>query len=309
MTEHFRPFDYEKSFSEQADILLSQQILEWPELKTGCDFLKSTEEASLPVGEFRFKKLLNSNRMTNIKADVGSQAMPQRRCFLCPDNLPPEQRGLELDDFLLLCNPRPIFERHFTLASREHKEQEMDIDRLITTAKLIGSNFTIFFNGAKAGASAPDHLHFQICPLASLPLMHQISHMDLRSPRVINVLDAGYVLLRDASPEKLQGCLLVLMKASQETLNRGTESLNILAHFSQNQWTLVFVPRRKHRPALFERSGDKQLLLSPAAVETAGAIVTSRRSDFDRIDCQLLREIWQELYFSQAEASKLLEGL
>ena len=35
-------------------------------------------------------------------------------------------------------------------------------------------SFSAFYNGARCGASAPDHLHFQACPAGMLPLEHRL---------------------------------------------------------------------------------------------------------------------------------------
>ena len=57
----------------------------------------------------------------------------------------------------------PIFEDHLTVPLRWHEKQQIKPyyeDMLDIVSDL--SDYALFYNGPKCGASAPDHMHFQV---------------------------------------------------------------------------------------------------------------------------------------------------
>ena len=311
MNEGFAAYDVNKAFAEQAEALYARQLGDWPDFKAGVDALEGIRLEKLETGEVQFVKLFNPTRIVNIKADLSAEGIARRKCFLCLDNLPVAQGGLELDGFVLLCNPRPIFPKHFTFSSMQHEAQSLPahINLMIKTSALAGQNYCIFFNGARAGASAPDHMHFQICPASELPLVDHINKIELASPSVMDVLGAGYLLFQESDASRLHKQLLSLLESAEKHLHCSEESINLLMSFSGGAWKVILVPRRKHRPACFDGPEETRLLVSPAAVETAGALVLPRLSDFERLNLSQLREIWRELYFSPSEYARWLNGI
>ncbi len=75
-------------------------------------------------------------------------------------------------DWLILCNPFPIFIPHFTIAHRRHRPQALkeNLTDLLRLARDLSPEFAVFYNGPRCGASAPDHLHFQGFPAGALPM-------------------------------------------------------------------------------------------------------------------------------------------
>ena len=63
----------------------------------------------------------------------------------------------------MLINPFPIFPEHFTIPHREHVPQRIagNFAAMLDLARAMSPRYTVFYNGPKCGASAPDHLHFQ----------------------------------------------------------------------------------------------------------------------------------------------------
>ena len=115
----------------------------------------------------------NPKRIVSTSANVDDKSVRERKCFLCLENLPEEQKGvLYRDEFLILCNPAPIFPRHFTISTVRHTPQEIGkfIGTLLSLAKELSPEFTVFYNGPRCGASAPDHMHFQASPSWSIPV-------------------------------------------------------------------------------------------------------------------------------------------
>src|SRR5262249_57668196 len=66
----------------------------------------------------------NPQRIVSTAAKVDAAAIKQRPCFLCADNLPPEERGIAFGaDFVALYNPFPVLPRHLVITSRRHIPQ------------------------------------------------------------------------------------------------------------------------------------------------------------------------------------------
>ena len=91
------------------------------------------------------------------------------------DHLPEEQKGiLYRGDYLILCNPMPVFFPHFTVSHLDHRPQIIteQIDTFLQLIADLGPGWAVLYNGPRVttGASAPDHLHFQIIPSGRMPI-------------------------------------------------------------------------------------------------------------------------------------------
>ena len=83
--------------------------------------------------------------------------------LLCPANLPPVQKGIPFGGhYNILVNPFPIFPRHLTVPELAHTPQRIAtrFTDMLELAEAL-TDYIIFYNGPKCGASAPDHAHFQ----------------------------------------------------------------------------------------------------------------------------------------------------
>ena len=58
-----------------------------------------------------------------------------------------------------------------TIVRREHAPQRMigALPAMLALARELEGRYTLLYNGPRAGASAPDHLHMQALPVGSLP--------------------------------------------------------------------------------------------------------------------------------------------
>ncbi|MCM1310748.1 MAG: DUF4922 domain-containing protein [Bacteroides sp.] len=138
-----------------------KQLAIWPEVAARYEALKNVEVKN--VGDHCVQ--FNPARAVSTAAKVDAASIAARPCFLCAENRPKEQIALEWGDYEILVNPFPIFPGHLTIAAKTHIPQTLerrfeDMQKL--SRQLPG--YTLFFNGAKAGASAPDHMHFQAVP-------------------------------------------------------------------------------------------------------------------------------------------------
>jgi len=171
-------------FDRESDVFLpalcqslyDAQKLSWPGLADAVRALDSVRVRRL-AGQSRIYLQYNPARAVNSGAAVDVESISKRPCFLCRDNLPPEQQGiLYKKQYGILCNPMPIFKNHFTVVSLEHDPQNIasSIEVLLSlSAEMKG--YAVFYNGPACGASAPDHLHFQAVPKIYLPLLREIN--------------------------------------------------------------------------------------------------------------------------------------
>ena len=126
----------------------------------------------------------NPARAVSTCAKVDKASIAARPCFLCLSHKPEEQESvrIQLDEsFSLRLNPYPILPGHLTISTESHQWQTLADktsrrlpERLVDwLEKNFASGYTVFYNGAKCGASAPDHFHFQAVRQEDVPLIRQ----------------------------------------------------------------------------------------------------------------------------------------
>ncbi|HTP12387.1 MAG TPA: DUF4922 domain-containing protein, partial [Bacteroidota bacterium] len=153
--------------------LLDEQRKSWKDLTDGFEALRTVKTRELVCGGFPVTLQFNPGRIKSTGAVLDEASLRARKCFLCVENLPVPQRGvLYSDEFLILCNPAPIFKGHFTVSHVDHREQSIEAfpGVFLDLARDLSPQFTVFYNGPKCGASAPDHLHYQVCPSNVIPI-------------------------------------------------------------------------------------------------------------------------------------------
>lgn len=165
--------------SSQATELLAKQLVTWPLAEKNYKALEAVQVKSFDMGGFSIRAQFNPTRIVSSGAKVDAQSLKERKCFLCPENLPVEQERLPFGfRHLVLCNPYPIFPQHFTIPTRKHTPQlilPQWNDFLELTRRL--APFTVFYNGPRSGASAPDHAHFQAVTRGIMPLDEEVTHL------------------------------------------------------------------------------------------------------------------------------------
>lgn len=262
----------------------------------------------------------NPKRIVSTGAKVDTHSIRQRRCFLCIENLPSEQQGvLYQNEFFLLCNPMPIFSAHYTISHVQHRPQLISapLETFLQLAQDLSPAFTVFYNGAQCGASAPDHLHFQAAPAGKIPIEHEASNASRRefvqetggiAVILLKEIGRAVVVLEGANAEKLIHVLQQLLVKMQMILQIAEEpKVNILCQYHSSQWRVILFPRRKHRPEVFFKEGDEKILISPASVDMGGLIVTPVEKDFRTVDAQLIEAIYDEVSWDETTMRKLIE--
>ena len=139
--------------------LLTEQLAPWETARNNYAALSGVQVKELDVNGIPYKVQFNPARIVSSGAKVDAQSIKERKCFLCPANLPPAQKGIPFEGhYNILVNPFPIFPRHLTIPEVAHVNQRIAVrfkDMLALAQAL--TDYTIFYNGPKCGASAPDH--------------------------------------------------------------------------------------------------------------------------------------------------------
>ncbi len=282
--------------------LFMQQAEAWPLLAKGLAGLATARTRTLQVGAASVALRHIPHRLQSTTARVDAASIGARPCFLCLRNLPPQQQAVAVgDEWLALCNPFPILERHLTIVHREHVPQRLAgrISALLDLARELPASFVIY-NGPECGASAPDHLHFQAADRALFPI-----EGDTRGAEGLADLPSRPIVLRDAAQAPLVARLERLLRLlAERTTRRGEPLVNLAAFHSQGRFTVFVFARRKHRPAAFERG---ELLLSPAAIDLSGVLVAPREADYERLDGATVAAVLDEVMLGRLELRALAE--
>ena len=249
------------------------------------------------------------SRSTNAKVDPKSIA--KRACFLCPENIPKEERGISYGEYVVLPNPFPITKNHLTVPLRSHTPQKLQGSEreLLNLAKELGPQMAAFYNGPCCGASAPDHFHFQICT-SSLPLIDEIQQIKPESLRAESSFGRRYIVHKTKKIETAEKRILAVVEALKKALKRSEEPpLNILCRHDGEYFETLIFPRSKHRPKCCFAQGSKRLLISPATLEMAGVLVILNIDDYDRVDEKVIYSVFDEVTHSRDLIENLVESL
>ncbi len=305
----------ENEYANAAKLLLQIQIKEWDHLDDGYKNLSSLKTKSFRFDSYNIKIQFNAERIYSTSAKVDVDSIKNRSCFLCEKNLPEEQKGIKLlENYLLLCNPYPVFPEHFTIVTVNHKPQEISSSFIdfIMISKLLSDKYTVIYNGPQCGASAPDHLHFQAGTKYFMPIendFHSIKNefgdIILNSEELtITAADDG--LRRFISLESNDD--KILLKAfnnfydiySELNNNNSEPMMNLICNFDEEYgWRVIIFLRSKHRPSHYYLEGENRIMFSPAAIDLGGVCITPVEKDFEKINKKILKEIFNEVFLNR----------
>jgi hypothetical protein len=256
---------------------------------------------------------VNPARRRSTLAKTDAQSVAARRCFLCAENMPTEERGVAFEDLVIMPNPFPVLPMHCTIASREHRPQLIAgrIDCLLRLAKEIRPELAAFYNGPQCGASAPDHFHFQAARASEIPILSQLPMIPEGNTAFSHSTFGRQMLIaRGSDIRDIQLAVEKAIHALQELTQSPAEPmLNVLAHHGQSGYTVIVFPRRAHRPACYFAAGPEQLLVSPAVLEMCGILVATQAEQLERIDADVARTIYQEVSIGNSDFEQLVGRL
>ena len=310
------------SFSTKTKILLKEQLKEWELAGNNYKGLEKVKTKAIRLdGGATIKVQFNPERITSSAAKVDAKSIQQRPCFLCEKNRPKEQRGLPFNNnYTVLVNPFPIFPEHLTIPHKEHIDQliENHFDSMLDLAKEL-EDFTVFYNGPKCGASAPDHFHFQAGIKGFMPIEEEYREGkftellgERKGVQLLTWRNYGrhIITLDSISNLGIKDVFLQLLHLLKELQPNDSEPMfNILAYTESGRTIVHIFPRALHRPDYFFAEGDNQILISPASVDMGGVFITPREVDFEKITSNDISSILKQVSMKGKATKKIMENV
>ena len=304
----------------------NRQMEQWELARNNFRNLYNVEQKTLDADGTTLRVQFNPARIVSTGAKIDKKSIEKRPCFLCKKNRPEEQMTKYFDkDFEFLVNPYPILPVHYTIPMRSHQPQAIfgsygEIRRILSEYP----ELTVFYNGPKCGASAPDHCHFQAVCKGFLPIqngwqrysrnltdIYAASEDDCISE--ITDYPTPALLIRSHS-QKADNELFKLVYKSLPKYEDDTEPMmNIVSWRQDATFLTIIFPRRKHRPDCYpSQDGTQQeesMMVSPGALDMAGLIITPHKEDFDRITAQKAISILQEVSLTKEQFDSVKDNI
>jgi hypothetical protein len=308
-----------RDFHARVRALIGQQRATWPALSRATAALDEVQYKPLRVRGSEVFAQFNPARIVSTSAKVDAASIKERPCFLCPQHLPAEEKGVEFGaNLVVLCNPFPVLRDHLVVSSREHMPQRIggNFGALLDLTRELGAEFFTLYNGPACGASAPDHLHFQACSRERLPIARDVESWERRVVTRGGGLEVftlpGYrlnvLVARGEGREALRGWFEQAVERLAAVTNAtGEPLLNLVATYGGGAWTVYLFPRERHRPACYFAEGEARLLVSPAGIDLAGVIVVPDPRHFARITAHDLESIFREVTLGDARFAALCD--
>ncbi len=308
-------------FRARSQALIAQQVDAWPMLRAAVVGLAEVESKKLSVKGSEVFAQFNPDRIVSTAARVDAATIDQRPCFLCVENLPPQEKGIAFGfDFVELCNPFPVLKNHLVIAARRHTPQiiEGNFGILLDLAKELGDEWFALYNGPKCGASAPDHLHFQACSRELPPIIHDIERWDRRAIIETKTIEAftlrnyriNLLTVRGRDRGELIDWFDFALHHLTETTDASAEPMiNLIATCDDGRWTVIVFPRGKHRPSRYDAEGDAKLMVSPAAIDLAGVLVVPQQEHFARITGPDVEQVYAEVTLNNSQFESWIKCL
>ncbi|MDE6578754.1 MAG: DUF4922 domain-containing protein, partial [Muribaculaceae bacterium] len=178
---------------EEIQSFVDRQLNSWNLASQNYKDLYGVKRRSVSIGDFEATIQCNPARIISTAAKVNDGMPISRPCFLCKKNRPSSQfEKVIFPGWEMLVNPYPIFPVHLTIVNSEHIPQSRMPEAIVDIADCL-PGMAVFFNGARAGASAPDHLHLQAVMKDELPIVkiaetyHSDSDLSIRPSSDFNL--------------------------------------------------------------------------------------------------------------------------
>lgn len=310
---------------QAGELFIENQLAKWQTARTNHEALNQIETRRFELAGNTITVQFNPARAVSTCAKVDKSSIEARKCFLCPENKPNEQDEIiiSLDEpFSLRINPYPILPGHLTISSLKHQDQVL-ADKTISQlpGKLISwleeyfaSGYVLFYNGAKCGASAPDHFHFQAVKQSDVPVIQQwerlmetaVREKEIKTEngntyssfQITSYICPIQVFICNHSADILPEMINQYLESLPLHEGESEPRYNLFAwQDKQRGFTMAYFPREEHRPACYTATRGEQLLVSPGALDMAGLLVTPRKEDFDRITESDITKIYKEVAY------------
>lgn len=309
----------EKVTSAQINDFINAQIAEWPMAAGNFEALKGVKVKEVTLPGWTIKVQFNPARIVSSSAKVDAKSLKERKCFLCAQNRPDVQRGISWGDkYTILINPFPIFPRHLTIPDDGHVDQLIEgrIADMMSLAQQL-DEYTVFYNGPRCGASAPDHMHFQAGNSDFLTLGEALEAAELKTVAtdgdsvlaLVDTLPLNVFVIDADTPEAGQRLFSRLYAAIPVPEGEREPMMNLLCYATAAGVRLVVIPRKRHRPSFYGTEGEGTMLLSPASVDMGGVFITPLEKDFNALDADKICQVLNELCLSNDEINQIAQNI
>lgn len=302
--------------NDDKDDFFGRQLAQWPEAAKRFEALENVKTRKLDCG---ITLQHNPARIVSTAANVDKTSIEKRLCFLCAENRPVTQiKSDVLFDIEVLVNPFPILPGHLTLPLKGHTPQQIDAlywDMLTLARDWQG--MAVFYNGAKCGASAPDHAHLQAVKEVDIPLFGEWWNRIGEALETVKEYGGATlcysqsyivpVFIIESSDISASIHLFDSLKAALPISDDETEPrMNVITVYREDKgWVTVVVPRASHRPASYFADGEAQRLISPGLLDMVGVMIAPRPEDFEGITSDEARGILREVALDEEVAKEL----
>lgn len=291
---------------EDINSFIELQLSQWYLAKNNYDNLIKVKRRYVKVCDVEIGIQWNPGRIVSTAAKVDTESIINRKCFLCKVNRDKHQLSIRMfDNWELLVNPYPIFPTHLTIASKDHAPQSRVPYDIVRFAENL-PGLCVFFNGAKSGASAPDHLHMQAVLKDEIPLIsiaerfHKDSESGIKFSSDFGVSLPFFFVSGVVSPDSAG---LSTMKFGLDLggidSNDEFKDLSLVNCFFwlSNNGLLRFIsiPRRTHRPKCFFSNNSDYRMISPGSIDMGGLIITPREEDFNLLTSSDIEKIYSDV--------------
>lgn len=327
---------------EEVGSFLDRQFKVWPDVAAVFeDLSNNVKTRKLEAEDWFLSVQFNPRRILSTAAKVDKRNLKKRPCFLCDRNRPEAQLALPVaGGCQILLNPYPILPRHLTIPTRHHRPQQLEC--LLET---LGSacwnlpEYVFFYNGARCGASAPDHAHLQAGARGVVPIERDWKYYENRLEKVyptkkeeeVELEERGYgtkgmgiyllqgyacpafvVVGRSGSDFYLFRKLFAALPVAERC---GEPDVNLLCWrqdggpVEPDSLVMVLFVRRKHRPNCYYAEGKSQVLVSPGALDMGGLLITPREEDFGKLTPKQAAAILREVTVTESELRQVVRKL
>ena len=310
---------------------VGDQLSRWPLACDNFRALKNVKVREIDAGGLNVKLQFNPARIVSSAAKLDKADIARRKCFLCRDNRPQEQIMLRFEGrkgkkYHILVNPYPIFPEHLVIAAARHTDQTIRqryVDMLDLARKY--TDFTIFYNGPKSGASAPDHHHFQAAPKDMIPLECDVQNL-LGLPEsegglkyISSLQDAqlyhyqkfttGVFVLRAETSKSIAKLFYRLLDCAEIPEGESEPMFNLFTFWRDGEFRSVVVFRSRHRSHHYFSEGPDHLTMSPGCADMGGVFIVPVEEEYEKITPKLLKEMLDEVTLSKDEESRIINRL
>ena len=311
------------------------QLAIWPLAADNFAALEGVHVREIEVNGLTVKLQFNPARMISSAAKLGKEDIAKRKCFLCEQNRPEVQVCMPFTthdghEYHILVNPYPIFPDHLVIAMADHKEQAIAgrYDDMLELAREFEGS-TLFYNGPKCGASAPDHHHFQVAPRGIMPLevhvdavfheavdyqmygrdVRQLLSTDNATLYHYNNFSTGIFVISAKTPEASSGLFERLLACAEIPEGDIEPRINLYTWWTGEEYHTIVYFRRCHRSHHYFSEGPDHLTMSPGCADMAGVFIVPVEEEYYKISPELLSEMIGEITIPKDEQERIISRL